>query len=318
MNATIVRLLLQRFALALLTLLMVSVVVFAITNLLPGDAAEESLGQSATPEAVAALRAQFGLDQPAPQRYVRWLGHLLQGDPGSSLLNGKPVTALIGQRLPSSLVLAGVTAAVSVPLALVLGILSAMLSGTLFDRAVNVGTVALVSVPEFLIATLAVLLFAVKLRWLSALSHTDDIASFGGFVRAYAMPVFTLCCVIVAQMARMTRAALLDQLDAAYVEMARLKGAGPVRVVLLHALPNAIGPIANAVALSLSYLLGGVLIVETVFNYPGIANLMVDAVTTRDIPLVQACAMIFCGAYLLLVVLADVCAIVANPRLRNQ
>jgi peptide/nickel transport system permease protein len=318
MNATIARLLLQRFALALVTLLMVSVVVFAITNLLPGDAAEESLGQAATPETVAALRAQFGLDQPAPVRYARWLGHLLSGNPGTSLLNGKPVTTLIGQRLPSSLVLAGVTAAVSVPLALALGILSAMLSGSLFDRAVNVGTVALVSVPEFLIATLAVLLFAVKLRWLSALSHTDDIASFTGFVRAYAMPVFTLCCVIVAQMARMTRAALLDQLSAPYVEMARLKGAGPVRVVLVHALPNAIGPIANAVALSLSYLLGGVLIVETVFNYPGIANLMVDAVTTRDIPLVQACAMIFCGAYLLLVMLADILAIVANPRLRNQ
>jgi peptide/nickel transport system permease protein len=193
-----------------------------------------------------------------------------------------------------------------------------MLSGSLFDRAVNVGTVALVSVPEFLIATLAVLVFAVKLRWLSALSHTADIASFGGFVRAYAMPVFTLCCVIVAQMARMTRAAVIDQLDAPYVEMARLKGAGPVRIVLAHALPNAIGPIANAVALSLSYLLGGVLIVETVFNYPGIANLMIDAVTTRDIPLVQACAMIFCGAYLLLVMLADICAIVANPRLRKQ
>jgi peptide/nickel transport system permease protein len=175
-----------------------------------------------------------------------------------------------------------------------------------------------VSVPEFLIATLAVLLFAVKLRWLSALSHTADIASFGEFVRAYAMPVFTLCCVIVAQMARMTRAALLDQLDAPYVEMARLKGAGPVRAVLVHALPNTVGPIANAVALSLSYLLGGVLIVETVFNYPGIANLMIDAVTTRDIPLVQACAMIFCSAYLLLVMLADTCAIVANPRLRKQ
>ncbi|WP_075792643.1 ABC transporter permease [Massilia putida] len=318
MNATIARLLAQRFALALLTLMMVSVVVFAITNLLPGDAAEESLGQSATPEAVAALRAQFGLDQPAPQRYARWLGHLLGGHPGTSLVNGKPVAELIGQRLPSSLVLAGVTAAVSVPLALALGILSAMLHGSWFDRAVNVGTVALVSVPEFLVATLAVLLFAVKLRWLSALSHTADIASFGGFVRAYAMPVFTLCCVIVAQMARMTRAALLDQLAAPYAEMARLKGAGPVRVVLRHALPNAIGPIANAVALSLSYLLGGVLIVETVFNYPGIANLMVDAVTTRDIPLVQACAMIFCAAYLLLVTLADVCAIVANPRLRNQ
>jgi peptide/nickel transport system permease protein len=318
MNATIGRLLLQRFSLALLTLLMVSVVVFAITNLLPGDAAEESLGQAATPQAVAALRAQFGLDQPAPQRYVHWLVNMVGGDAGTSLVSGKPVGDLIADRLPSSLVLAGVTAAVSVPVALALGILSAMLRGSLFDRAVNIGAVALVSVPEFLVATLAVLLFAVKLRWLSALSHTADIASFGEFVRAYAMPVFTLCCVIVAQMARMTRAALLDQLDAPYVEMARLKGAGPVRTVLLHALPNTVGPIANAVALSLSYLLGGVLIVETVFNYPGIANLMIDAVTTRDIPLVQACAMIFCSAYLALVILADTCAIVANPRLRKQ
>jgi peptide/nickel transport system permease protein len=318
MNATIGRLLLQRFALALLTLLLVSVVVFMITNLLPGDAAEEALGQSATPEAVAALRAQFGLDQPAPQRYAHWLMNIVRGDAGASLVSGKPVASLIADRLPSSLVLAGVTAAVSVPVALALGILSAMLRGSVFDRAVNIGAVALVSVPEFLIATLAVLLFAVKLRWLSALSHTADIASFGEFARAYAMPVFTLCCVIVAQMARMTRAALLDQLDAPYVEMARLKGAGPVRTVLLHALPNTVGPIANAVALSLSYLLGGVLIVETIFNYPGIANLMIDAVTTRDIPLVQACAMIFCSAYLVLVMLADTCAIVANPRLRKQ
>ncbi|MDL2353963.1 MAG: ABC transporter permease [Pseudomonadota bacterium] len=318
MNSTIGRLLLQRFAFALLTLLMVSVVVFSITNLLPGDAAEETLGQAATPESVAALRAQFGLDQPAPVRYGRWLANMMSGNPGISLVNGKPVSELIGKRLPSSLVLAGVTAAVSVPIALTLGILSAMLRGSLFDRAVNMTAVSLVSVPEFLIATLAVLLFAVKLHWLSALSHTADIASFGQFLRAYAMPVFTLCCVIVAQMARMTRAAVIDQLSAPYVEMARLKGAQPVRIVLAHALPNAIGPIANAVALSLSYLLGGVLIVESIFNYPGIANLMIDGVTTRDIPLVQACAMIFCGAYLLLVMLADICAIVSNPRLRKQ
>lgn len=318
MNSTIGRLLLQRFAFALLTLLMVSVVVFSITNLLPGDAAEEALGQAATPESVAALRAQFGLDQPAPARYGRWLANMLSGNPGISLVNGKPVSELIGKRLPSSLVLAGVTAAVSVPIALTLGILSAMFRGSLFDRAVNMTAVSLVSVPEFLIATLAVLLFAVKLRWLSALSHTADIDSFGQFLRAYAMPVFTLCCVIVAQMARMTRAAVIDQLSAPYVEMARLKGAQPVRIVLAHALPNAIGPIANAVALSLSYLLGGVLIVESIFNYPGIANLMIDGVTTRDIPLVQACAMIFCSAYLLLVMLADICAIVSNPRLRKQ
>jgi peptide/nickel transport system permease protein len=318
MNSTIGKLLLSRLGAGLLTLLIVSVVVFAITNLLPGDAAEESLGQAATPEAVEALRAQFGLDQPAPVRYGRWLGHLLQGNAGTSLVNGQPILKLIGDRLPSSLVLAGATAAVSVPLALALGILSAMYRGSRFDRGVNMLAVSVVSVPEFLIATLAVLLFAVKLRWLSALSHTSDIHGLGAFLKAYALPVFTLCCVIVAQMARMTRAAVIEQLRAPYVEMARLKGARPARIVLCHALPNAVGPIANAVALSLSYLLGGVLIVESIFNYPGIANLMIDAVTTRDIPLVQACAMIFCGAYLLLVMLADVCAILSNPRLRQS
>lgn len=317
MNLTIGKLLLSRLGIGALTLLMVSLLVFMITNLLPGDAAQELLGQAATPETVAALRAQFGLDQPAPLRYLHWLLNMLQGDAGNSLVNGQPVSALIGKRLPSSLVLAGATAAVAVPIALAGGIAAAMYRGSWFDRTVNMGAVAMVSVPEFLIATLAVLLFAVKLRWLSALSHTNDIDGLGDFLRAYAMPVLTLCCVIVAQMARMTRAAVIDQLRAPYVEMALLKGARPVRIVLTHALPNAIGPIANAVALSLSYLLGGVLIVESIFNYPGIANLMIDAVTTRDIPLVQACAMIFCGAYLLLVMLADVCAILSNPRLRN-
>ena len=316
MNKTMARLLLTRIAMAVLTLFIVSIVVFAITNLLPGDAAEESLGQAATPETVAALRAQFGLDPPAPVRYLRWLAHILRGDAGTSLVSGQPITEMIGKRLPNSLVLAGATALVSVPLALTLGILSAMYRGSLFDRGMNMLAVSVVSVPEFLIATVAVLLFAVKLRWLSALSHTADIHTLGQFLRAYAMPVFTLCCVIVAQMARMTRAAVIDQLRAPYVEMARLKGAGPIRIVLTHALPNAIGPIANAVALSLSYLLGGVLIVESIFNYPGIATLMIDAVTTRDIPVVQACSLIFCGAYLLLVMLADIAAIASNPRLR--
>jgi peptide/nickel transport system permease protein len=174
-----------------------------------------------------------------------------------------------------------------------------------------------VSVPEFLIATVAVLIFAVKLRWLSALSSTDDIATFGQFLRVYAMPVMTLCCVIVAQMARMTRAAVIDQLNSSYVEMARLKGVRPVRMVLAHALPNAVGPIANAVALSLAYLIGGVIIVESIFNYPGIASLMVDSVTMRDMPVVQACAMLFCACYLVLLTTADVVAILSNPRLRK-
>ena len=317
MSGATVRLVLTRLGVGVLTLLAVSLVIFTITNLLPGDAAQTLLGQEATPELVAALRARFGLDQPAHLRYLHWLGGMLMGNPGTALANGLPVADLIGGRLPNSLMLAAVTTAVSVPIALALGIASAMVRGTLFDRAVSVATVWTVSVPEFLIATVAVLVFAVKLRWLSALSRTEDIATFGQFLRAYAMPVMTLCCGIVAQMARMTRAAVIDQLNASYVEMARLKGVRPVRMVLTHALPNAVGPIANAVALSLSYLIGGVIIVESIFNYPGIASLMVDSVSMRDMPVVQACAMIFCAAYLVLLTIADVSAIVSNPRLRK-
>lgn len=308
----------NRLAVAALTLLIVSAVIFLITGLLPGDAAQEALGQSATPETIAALRAQFGLDQPAHVRYFHWLAGLLTGNLGQSFTAGMPVAELIATRLPKSLILAAVTAAVSVPIALTIGIVSAMWRGTTLDRALNVMTLSLVAVPEFLVATIAVLIFAVKLQWLSALSNAADISTPAQFVRAYAMPVLTLCFVVIAQMARMTRAAVIDQLSASYVEMAVLKGAKPARVALRHALPNAIGPIANAVALSLSYLLGGVVIVETIFNYPGIASLMVDSVANRDMPVVQACAMIFCFAYLLLVLAADLIAILSNPRLRHR
>ena len=318
MNAVIARLVATRLAVAVVSLLAVSIVVFAITGLLPGDAAQEQLGQSATPEAVAALRTALGLDQPAAVRYWRWLSGLMTGQPGQSLVNNLPVAELIGSRLPNSLLLAAVTAAISVPLALTLGITAAMWRGSRFDRAVSVASVSIVSVPEFLVATVAVMIFAVKLRWLPALSYVGDSSSFQQMLRSLALPVLSLCCVIVAQMVRMTRAGVIDQLRSPYIEMVRLKGARPMRIVLAHALPNAIGPIANAVALSLSYLLGGVIIIETIFNYPGIAKLMVDGVSTRDMPLVQACAMIFCAAYLLLVTLADLCAIVSNPRLRHR
>ena len=318
MNALILKLLGQRVAFALLSLLAVSLIVFAITAVLPGDAAQEQLGQDATPEALAALRAQMGLDVPAPERYARWLFGMLKGNPGMSTTTQMPVGQLIASRLPNSLLLAAVTALFSVPIALVLGISSAVWRGSWFDRVASTAAVAVVSVPEFLVATLAVLVFAVKLRWLPALSYVNDIESLGQVLRAFAMPVLSLCCVIVAQMMRMTRAAVIDQLEAPYIEMVTLKGASPLRTVLAHALPNAIGPIANAVALSLSYLLGGVIIIETIFNYPGIAKLMVDGVSQRDMPLVQTCAMIFCAGYLILVTLADVCGIVANPRLRHR
>ena len=318
MNHVILKLLAQRIALALLSLLAVSVIVFSITAVLPGDAAQEQLGQDATPEALAALRTQMGLDVPAPERYARWLLGMVQGDPGKSATTQLPVADLVASRLPNSLLLAAITALFSVPIALALGIASAVWRGSWFDRVASTSAVAVVSVPEFLVATLAVLVFAVQLRWLPALSFVNDIESIGQLLRAFAMPVLVLCCVIVAQMMRMTRAAVIDQLEAPYIEMVRLKGASPMRMVLAHALPNAVGPIANAVALSLSYLLGGVIIVETIFNYPGIAKLMVDGVSQRDMPLVQACAMLFCTGYLILVTTADIFGIVANPRLRHR
>lgn len=318
MNLLILRLLAGRVALALFSLLVVSAIVFAITAVLPGDAAEAQLGQEATPESLAALRHQMGLDVPAPLRFWRWLSGLVAGQPGTSIVSGAPVADMIASRLPNSLLLAGITAAISVPVALILGIASAMWRRSWFDRIVSSGAVAVVSVPEFLVATLAVLVFAVQLHWLPALSSATSIESVGQMLRMFAMPVLTLCCVTVAQMLRMTRAAVVDQLKAPYIEMVQLKGASPTRMVLAHALPNAIGPIANAVALSLSYLLGGVIIVETIFNYPGIASLMVDGVSQRDMPLVQTCAMLFCAVYLLLVTLADLCSIVANPRLRHR
>lgn len=318
MSGSIPSLLAKRIAAAALTLLLVSVIVFSITSLLPGDAAQAALGQNATPAALAALRAQLGLDQPAVVRYLHWLVGLLTGHPGRSLSDGLPVSVLIGKRLPESLLLAGLTTAVSVPLALALGIVGAMYRGSWLDRALTVTTLSMVAVPEFLVATAGVLIFAVELRWLSALTFVLDHPTFGELLRGYTLPVVSLCFVVTAQMARMTRAAVIDQLNQPYAEMAALKGVGLSRRVLVHALPNAVGPIANAIALSLSYLLGGAIIVETIFDYPGVARLMVDAVSNRDMPLLQACAMIFSTAYLCLVLIADVCAILSNPKLRRS
>ncbi|MFN3774462.1 ABC transporter permease [Sphingomonas parapaucimobilis] len=308
----------RRIGAALATLVFVSLAVFAIAQMMEGDVAEAILGQSATPEALAGLRNAMHLDQPAWRRYLEWAGGVLAGDLGHSLVTGLPMREMIGARLGNSLTLAGLTALVSVPFALTLGIVAAVQRGTAFDRAISIATIGIVSVPEFLIATLAVMLFAVTLHWLPALSSTRDIHSSWDMVRVFALPVFSLACFVMAQMVRMTRAAVIDALDTSYAEAARLKGCSPARVVLRHALPNAIGPIANAIALSLSTLLGGVIVVEIIFNYPGVARLMVDAVATRDLPLVQAVAIIFCTAYLVLVTTADVVAILANPRLRHR
>ncbi|OWV82162.1 ABC transporter permease [Rhizobium sp. R634] len=316
MNKEVLSLISSRLLVALVTLVIVSFAVFFATTMLPGDTATILLGQAATPEAVEGLRKAMHLDEPAFLRFLHWLSGLLAGDLGTSYANDMPISQLIGGRFANTMKLAGVTALFSVPIALTLGITAAMLRGSIYDRAVTILTIGVISVPEFMVATSAVLIFAVYLKWLPALSLANEVHTFADMLRVYAMPVITLTFVVSAQMIRMTRAAVVETLSTPYVEMALLKGASRTRIVLRHALPNALGPIVNAIALSLSYLLGGVIIVETIFNYPGIAKLMVDAVATRDLPLIQSCAMIFCLGYLILITLADIVAILSNPRLR--
>ena len=316
MRRQVSSLVVRRLLIAVITLVIVSFAVFLATALLPGDTATILLGQSATPEAVEGLRKAMHLNDPAIIRFLKWMAGLFQGDFGTSYANNVPVANLIRGRFVNTMKLAGLTAAIAVPLALTLGITAAMWRGTLYDRIVTVATIGIISVPEFMTATLAVLLFAVYLKWLPALSLTNEVKSFYDLMRIYAMPVATLTTGVSAQMIRMTRAAVVGTLNTPYVEMALLKGASRPRLVLRHALPNALGPIVNSIALSLSYLLGGVIIVETIFNYPGIAKLMVDAVSTRDLPLIQTCAMIFCLGYLALITAADIIAVLSNPRLR--
>lgn len=317
MNRFMLKLILNRIGIAIVTMLIVSALVFFITSMLPGDAAQQMLGQNATPQTLEALRDKLGLNQPVVLRYFRWLWNMLHGDFGISYASHLPVKEMVAQRIGATFELAGVTTLVSVPLALIIGITAAVKRNSWLDRTLMMLTMGAVSVPEFLVATVAVLIFAVKLHWVSAMSMGSPDGSLLGFIKLYALPVLTLCFVLVAQMARMSRAAIVNQLETPWIEMVRLKGIGGMRAVLRHALPNAVGPIINAISLSLSYLFGGVIIIETIFSYPGMASQLVDAVSNRDLPLVQLCVMVFAASYLVLLLIADVVTIAFNPKWRS-
>jgi peptide/nickel transport system permease protein len=307
----------NRIWIGIATLLVVSILVFIGTSVLPGDVAEIVLGQSATPESLAAFRAERGLDKPLPMQYLHWLGGMMTGDLGISKAGGATISSLISGRLGNTMFLAAIVAIISVPLSIALGLLAAMHPGTWIDRILTFGTMSLISVPEFFIATFMVLIFAVQLGWLPAIAHISPDDDWLKQVRGLAMPLITLIIVVAAQMIRMTRAGILNVMNSPYIEMAILKGVPRRRIILRHAFYNAIGPIVNVVALNLAYLVSGVVIVETIFAYPGLAKLMIDGVQTRDLPLVQATGMIFCGTYVVLIILADVAAILSNPRLRS-
>ena len=321
----------QRLGLGLLTLLVVSIVIFVAVNALPGDFAEAILGQGATPEAVQAIREDLGLNEPYIARYLGWLSDAIRGDLGTSFAQANfaafagtdtgsglgSVAATIGPKFENTMFLAGVTAAIAVPVSITLGVLAALYRNSVFDRVANISTLTSISSPEFFLAYVLVLFLAVINPILPVLSLVNDDMGFGERLRMTLLPALTLTLVVTAHMMRMTRAAIINLLASPYIEMARLKGVSPMRVIVKHALPNALAPIINVIALNLAYLITGVVVVEVVFVYPGIGQLFVDSVKIRDIPVVQACCLIFAAAYILLNLLADILSILSNPRLRH-
>ena len=311
----ILKVIAQRIALGFLTLFTISLLITFGVELLPGDLAESILGQGATPETVIVFRAELGLDKPAHIRYLSWLGGIVTGDLGVSLASKREISELVGIRIANTLFLGGFAAAIAVPLALFLGILAALYRNTLYDRAINTFTLTTISFPEFFVAYILILFFAIKLGWFPGISNISTELSFGNKLYRTLLPATTLTLVVLAHMLRMTRATIINLLASPYIEMARLKGISPMKIILRHALPNALAPIVNVVAINLAYLVVGVVIVEVVFVYPGLGQLMVDSVSKRDIPVVQACSMIFASVYILLNLSADIISIVTNPRL---
>lgn len=313
----VVKLVVQRVALGLLLLLAASVLIFAGTTILPGDVAQAILGQSATPEALANLRAELGLDDPPVVRYFDWLFGVMQGDLGTALTNGKDIATSMAQRLSNTLFLAFWAAAVAVPLAIFLGLVSVLYRDRWPDKVISAVSLASISIPEFLIGYVLMYFVAVQLGWFSTVAMINDSMSVLEKLEAIALPVAVLTLVVLAHMMRMTRAAILNVMQSAYIETAELKGLSAFRVIFRHAFPNAIAPVVNVVMLNLAYLVVGVVVIEVVFVYPGMGQYLVDHVSKRDVPVVQACGLVFAAVYIGLNMIADIVAILANPRLRH-
>lgn len=311
----IIKVIIKRLGLGILTLLIITMVIFLGVEALPGDLAQAVLGQQATPESLAAIRKELGLERPAHVRYLEWLNNALRFDFGNSLTNKRPISDLIGWRFGNTIFLALSAATIVVPLSLFLGILSALYRDTTLDRTVSVGSLSAISLPEFFVAYLLIYIFAVKMPVFPGIVSLEEDMEFWQKIYNIMLPCLTLTLLITAYMMRMTRAAIISVLTSGYIEMARLKGMNSRRVILVHAFPNALAPIINVVVICLAYLVVGVVVVEVVFVYPGLGQLLVDSVSKRDIPVVQACVLIFSITYILLNLTADILSIISNPKL---
>ena len=313
----VLKLVLKRLGIGLLMLLAVSVLISFGTQLLPGDVAQSILGQSATPESLANLREALGLNEPALSRYFHWLWGILHGDLGKALTNGEDIGAAISSRLYNTLFLAFWAAIISVPLAITLGLVAVRYRNRWPDKLISAITLTTISLPEFVVGYIAMYFLAVRFRVFSPISMINDSMSLGQKLSSIGLPVLVLVLVVLAHMMRMTRAAILNVMQSPYIETAELKGLRPLAIIARHAFPNAIAPVVNVVMLNLAYLVVGVVVVEVVFVYPGMGQYLVDHVSKRDIPVVQACGLIFAAVYIALIILADVISILTNPRLRH-
>jgi peptide/nickel transport system permease protein len=310
------RFLTRRLGFMALTLLIVSMVIFAVTEMLPGDVAVMILGSEATDETLQVLRTQLGLDQPAPQRYWNWLTGAAQGDFGESLRMRTEVGPLVLERLKNSMALAGLALVIGVPVALGLGIIAGLRKDRPSDKAITTITLLGISVPEFVIGSVLIILFASIWPILPATSLIDPKANPLENMRFLILPALTLVVVTLAHLARMTRASVIRVMRTDYVRTAMLKGVPRAQVILKHVLPNALLPSITIIAINVGWMIGGLIVVETVFGYPGLGQLMVFAVTNRDVPLVQAVALLVATIYAVANLGADVLYAALNPRIR--
>lgn len=312
------QLILRRLATSVLILLAVSLLVFVATLLLPGDPAQAILGQQATPERLAALREQMHLNDPVWQRYLSWLGGLFVGDLGVSAASGGPVTGLLSERIGASLVLLVAAALISIPVGLLVGTYSALHRGRTGDHITTGTSLVLAALPEFVIGIWLITVFSTTIfPILPSVTMAPPGEAVWNYPTQLVLPTLTLVLVVTPYIARMMRATMLEVLDSGYVEMARLKGVPERRVILRHALPHAVSPVAQVIAIQLAWMAGGVVVVEFLFRYPGIGQALVDAVANRDVQVVQALSILIAAAYVVVNLLADMVGILTNPKLRT-
>jgi len=312
------RLIVRRLALGLLTLVLVSGIVFVAVEALPGDACTAYLGRMAQGKRLENCRRDFGLERPALTRYAEWTAAAVQGDLGISLKRKKPISGIIGTRLRNTLVLGLAAMIIGVPIAVLLGIIAGLWRDRPVDLWVSTTAIFAMTIPEFVSATLLILVFSVWLGWLPGIVTTPPNAPIFEFLSDIILPIVTLALVMTAHILRMVRTSVIDVMASDYVQMARLKGVPYWRMVFRHVLPNALLPTINLVALTIAWLLGGVVVIEVVFNYPGLGRLTIDAISDRDLAMVQAIALILAAIYVGLNLFADLLTLVANPRLRTM